>query len=204
MNVRTIDPTTLVEPHHVPEALIHAHIPTHTWTQGVERGIAELICSLKTEQVSLHNQHGKLVLHIHVAVPYIGYLGPNLQELYEAYQVRLDGEYAGKIHVNSRLFQGSLGETLNKNEDYWTATRRGLHEELGWDSETPLYDLSAWQGEYLEVIGPCACSKYHGICAVYHRYRTHCIIDRELYRPEGYVHIDAHKRKKEVFLWKDI
>ncbi|MEK7641706.1 MAG: hypothetical protein AAB365_01805 [Patescibacteria group bacterium] len=192
----------------IPAALVKARIPVHKWPQTENGALEDFLTMIREEAVTLHWENGRLTLHIMVAVPYIGYIDERMHELYEAYQLNLDSAHLGRVHYKSRPFEGSLGETMQR---YWdgriengrTAIERGLREELDW-CDTSLYELSKWQGSTWETSPPTPSDKRLGLTDIYHRYRMHCVIGPELYNPEGYIHLDAVKKKKEVFLWKDI
>ena len=207
MNNTIIDFGTRIPIAEVPESLAKARIPVHKWRQTDNGALEDFLEMLRTEAVDLYRHNGHLILVILVAVPYIDHVGSVLHELYEAYQECLDSSRPGRVTFKSRPFSGSLGETLLRYpdgciENPQRATRRGIHEELGWvDSQ---YELSRWSGDEWVRQGPQPSDKYPGLQDAYFRHRMHCFIKDEIFDLEGYVHIDPKKMRKQVFHWMEI
>jgi len=182
----------LIQPDNALRVLRTAGIRLSDWEKKPAKSPAELVSSLKYEEVELWLHEGKPTLHVKVAVPYVlCSIDGHLEHLYEAERI------FGGVSMPARDFDGTLGETFEKGEALLDAFKRGLAEELEF-TDPSLYVLREMSA--VQILGPkLSPDHYPHLKVYYYRYKCNCLINPVLRKEE---HIEKRSSRTTIWKWK--
>ena len=167
---------------------------TVKWGEGTVRTIDEFLELINRHQVSVDwNRHYPLMT-IHVAVICVYYdTGDDILELQETRQTHR------QTGISKHRRNAGIGETMKIDETPYETAMRGLAEELCFINPetyhlTPTPILSALGTE-------TESGKWPPLRGVYHRHVFGCFLDKELFKPRGY--IETRGDWSTYFQWND-
>ena len=174
------------------EILVQHRIPLWEWGTGNYRSFADFIHYATDDQFILRDGL-ELIVEVHAAVVVVVYqFKKKWLELYEDRQVSPDGTVLRRENFNG------IAETLKRHETPRDGAIRCLAEELRF-CDPALYQLSECLG--VERREPVPSEKWPGLKAQYNRHMFECVVERRLFRKDGYR--EREKDGREIFFgWR--
>lgn len=174
------------------ETLAKHRVPLWKWGTGKYRSLADFLRYASEDQFFVRDGL-ELTVEVHaVVVVVIHRFKREWLELYEDRQVFPNGTVLQRNNFNG------IAETLKHGEAPHEGAIRCLAEELSF-KDPSAYQLSELLGT--ERRDPVASEKWPGIKAQYNRHIFECVIDRNIFRKEGYMEIIEDARKI-FFRWR--
>lgn len=172
-------------------ALSGCGIDVSEWGTGPTESFSHLLKSLNTQHVELRIEGHVATLHVFSAVLFVTCTKDDeVLELYEE-----SHKFKNGTSKERPQFDGSIGETFERNETREAAWKRGLEEELHWH-DPRFYKL--WETG-LQILGPMHSDKYSGIWSVFYRHKAACHANRILLRK---LHKNYETNKVVILKWR--
>lgn len=175
------------------EILTQYDIPVDVWGKGEAKTIDHLVDEIHNgETVLIGDKETNQIIRefSFLAITITCNIGGTMLQLVEERQVFLDGR------ERKRSSDIGVGEKLKQGENNIDeAVKRALHEELGIESGFSI-------GECEHVKEEVDSKSYPGIKSRRNRFSVSVSLDRDQYRPEGY--IESQSDKTTYFVWKKI
>ncbi len=167
-------------------------IPWKSWGSGTSRTLDDLFAYHERDRLYFRETESKLVIDVHAVIVIVRHrYRRRWLELYEDRQ-----EFPDR-HVLRRTNFNGIAETMRRREARLTAAHRCLSEELHFCDPSE-YRLSGCIT--VEHRDPVPSEKWPGLWAAYHRHMFDCVINRSLFKPDGYV--EHEKNRRIYFKWK--